>query len=213
MQTHAPIIVSGEDTFTETSHTERMVNLPLPSAGKRPEILRDVKEWGPTGFPRAYLDWLAPRLHRGEFDLAPVPAGSPDLPGRQRANLGTVVWGWNMLDTFCQHHGMAPLGPPDLSLVERAGMDAAAHNPIKDAILWAIDEDACYGFAREQGGVVFIRVPSFVSHIERSNVFQLPGRAAAVDRYIRDTYEAEEAEFPFTGRPAACLRFGRSLLD
>lgn len=79
--------------------------------------------------------------------------------------------------------------------------------------MWAIDEDSCYGFARESSGTVFIRIPSFVSHIERSNVFQLPGRAAAVDRYVRDAYGAEETGFPFTGRPAACLSFARSMLD
>lgn len=217
MQTHAPIIVSGEDTFTETSHTERMVNLTLPSAGKNPETLAAVKAWGPTGLPLAYLRWLAKNLRDETLYLSPQPAGSEDLPSRQRDNLGTVAWGFGLLSQFCQEHGLPALGAPDLSLVEGAGREASQHNPIKDALRWALDEyldTAGFINTNAAGDTVYLRVASFTAHIERLGIFQLPGRSAAVERYVRDMYGATDDYFAFQGKSVSCISFPHErLLD
>lgn len=212
METHAPVIVSGEDTFTETSHTERMVNLPLPSRGKNPDVLRDVSGWGPTGLPLAYLTWLSAQLREGALSLDPQPFGDEALPTRQRMNLGTVRFGFDLLDRFCQAYGLAPLGPPDLSLVEEAGAEASQHNPIKDSMLWALDETDTFPFIQCQGDKVFIRVASFVNYVNKQGSFQLPGRAAAVDRYLRDQYRATPAMHAFVGREVTCLSIHKESL-
>lgn len=218
MRTDAPIIVSGEDTFTETSHTERMVNLPLPSRGKNPSVLADVKGWGPTGLPLAYLLWLTRRLAADDLP-SPAPAGPADLPSRQRDNLGTVRWGYDLLNRFVQDHGAPALPSPDFSLVEQAGKDAAQHNPIKDALLWALEEIDCDGFVRRipsdaDGNPerIAVRVTNFAAHIERTGVFQLPGRAAAVRRYLLDTYDGDEREVSFAGRPTLAVVINKERL-
>ena len=214
MATHAPIVVSGEDTFTETSHTERFINLPLPSEGKNPSVLKDVQDWGPTGLPLAYLTWLSGQLAQGLINTEVRHIGSHDLPGRQRANLGTIAWGWALLDQFVQEQGAPSLGAQDLSLVTEAGEEASHHNPIRDAVLWALDEFDCSGFvAAGTEDMVYVRVTSFVTYIERSGAFALPGRAAAVERYMKDRFKAAPARYNFYGRDVACLAFDRHLLD
>lgn len=216
MPTHAPIIVSGEDMFTETSHTERMVNLPLPADGKDPRILSAVRGWGDTGLPLAYLKWCAAQLAAGNIYLTPDPVGPAGAPTRQRDNLGTVAWGFALLDRFVQENGGKALGAPDLSWVAAAGMEAAAHNPIKDALLWALDEPDCFMFVSADTENVYVRVTSFVTHIEKQGAFRLPGRQAAVTRYLRDRYQAEDATHAFVargGRAVSCLSIRKHLLE
>jgi len=52
-----------------------------------------------------------------------------------------------------------------------------------------------------------------VTYIERSGAFALPGRAAAVERYMKDRFKAVPARYNFYGRDVACLAFDRPLLD
>lgn len=212
MRTDAPIIVSGEDTFTETSHTERMVNLPLPSKGRNPDALRGVVAWGRTGLPRAYLEWLADRLAREDIYLVPSPAGAESLPPRQRDNLGTVRFGWNLLQEFCLRNNLV-LDDPDLSLVEEAGTEASRHNPIKDALRWAMQEPEAYNFAIHDPneGRIYVRVINFVNFIDRAGGFQLPGRAAAVERYLLDNYDGHKTQHPFSGARRDCLSISDAL--
>ncbi len=63
----APLLVSGEESFTETSHAERMIALSLPKEGRNVEALDRLVNDGEhghaglsdlQGFGRAYLDWL-----------------------------------------------------------------------------------------------------------------------------------------------------------
>ena len=212
MDTHAPIIVSGEDTFQETSHTERMVNLALPSAGKNPAALQDVSTWGPTGFPHAYLTFLSRLLLEEQIEV--IPSGAEDLPARQRMNLGTLRLGWSLLTKFCALHNL-DLSPPDFSLVEQMGMETAGHNPIKDALVWILDEPDSYSFARRdpERGIVYLRVENFVSYITRNTTFQLPGKTEAVRRYLIDNYEGYPTKAPFSGKDIPCLALSASLID
>ena len=54
----APLIVSGEDAFEETSLVQRMVAIAMPLTGKNPEILARVQGWPAHGLAYAYLEWL-----------------------------------------------------------------------------------------------------------------------------------------------------------
>ena len=213
MRTDAPIIVSGEDAFTETSHTERMVNLFLPHQGKNPDALSSVAGWGPTGLPRAYLEWLSRRLTAGDIYLVPEPFGPEALPPRQRDNLGTVQFGWSLLQEFCREHNVS-LSEPDLSLVLAAGEETARHNPIKDALLWALEEPDSASFIRRdpEHFRIFVRVTNFVNFIERSGAFQLPGRSAAVERYLIDNYDGRKEMHAFGQQHVRCLSLDADLL-
>ena len=206
MDTHSPLIVSGEDTFTETSHTERMVNLPLPVAGKNPAVLDRVRGWGDTGFAHAYLTWLSRRIEAKNLPTEIEAAGPSNLPVRQRDNIGLLHYGWDLLSEFCDRHGLT-LGPPDLSLVTGAGSDASGHNPIKDALLWLKDEPDVGSILRvdPEEGRMYVRVVNFVTHVNRTGSFTLPGKQAAVHRYLVDNYDGREEEHSFFSKKVKCL--------
>ena len=212
MDTHAPIIVSGEDTFTETSHTERMVNLALPSEGKNPAALQDVSQWGPTGFAHAYLTFLSRLLL--EEALTCEPAGDESLPARQRANLGVLHLGWSLLTKFCNLHNL-DLPAADFSLVERIGMETSGHNPIKDALLWALEEPEAYSFMRRdpEAGLVYLREHNFVTFVTRAGTFTLPGKTEAIRRFLIDAYEGYPSKADFGGKTVSCLALQASLIE
>lgn len=205
----APLIVSGEDAFSETSHTERMVLLALPVDGKSRETLERVKAWGDHGFAHAYLEWL----HDG-FDQGYLPAirnfeaGPEDLPTRQRLNIGALELGWALLSQFCFSHGGVELGEPDWGLVVDEGREAASHNPIKDCILWAIDQDS-------DGDMVFVDHGEGLVHVRAENLvagaakigFPLPGGPKAIRAYLRSHYGADEAHFAIFGKQRRSVAF------
>lgn len=207
MNTDAPIIVSGEDAFTETSHTERMVNLALPSRGKNPEALLAVSEWGRTGLPLAYLEWLAAQLSQDALYLVPQATGPEDLPPRSRDNLGTVTFGWELLNAFCRTHNVSLPSAPVLDLVISTAEESSDHNPIRDALRWAMEEPEASGFLRVSEGndEVFVRVQNFVNYIQRTGAFQLPGKATAVSRYLLDLPGAHKATHSFHQKPLSCV--------
>ena len=207
MNTDSPIIVSGEDAFTETSHTERMVNLALPSRGKNPAALLQISEWGKTGLPLAYLEWLASQLAQDALFLVPQATGPESLPPRSRDNLGTVTFGWDLLRQFCQAHNVSLPSAPDLSLVVRTAEESSDHNPIRDALRWAMEEPEASGFLRVSEGndEVFVRVQNFVNYIQRTGSFQLPGKATAVSRYLLDLPGAHTATHSFHQKPLTCI--------
>jgi len=195
----APIVVSGEDAFAETSHTERMVLVALPPRGRNADALEAVTTLGSTGLTRAYLTWLMDGLASGEIpEIVNYRAGRPDLPDRQRYNIGALDLGWRLLQAFMRAHG-SDLPAPCWDLIEREGIEAASSNPIRDALLWAVESDhfdareSVVASVLESGDpVLYVRVDNLVHFINRHSDFQLPGGAKAIKKYLTDNYRAEE---------------------
>lgn len=205
----APLIVSGEDAFSETSHTERMVLLALPVEGKSREHLERVKGWGDHGFAYAYLEWLHDGFEQGYLPvIRNFEAGPEDLPTRQRLNIGALELGWALLSQFCFSHGGYELGEPDWSLIVDEGREAASHNPIKDCILWAMDQDADGDmvFVDHQEGLVHVRAENLVAQANRFG-FPLPGGPKAIRAYLKSHYDADEATFTIYGKKRRSVAF------
>ena len=95
----APLIVTGEDAFTETSHLERMIVVNMPKDGRNVAALSalDSRDYGPplrqylAGFGRAYLEWLS------DYEFIQPPVSYV----RQDQGRAICRWGYDMLATFC----------------------------------------------------------------------------------------------------------------
>lgn len=210
----APLIVSGEDAFSETSHTERMVLLGLPLAGKNPAALAEVTAWENNGLPHAYLSYLQEGLRDGWLPkIGNYSEGDITAPARQRLNLGVLDLGWTILNQFVVANGGEPLGPPNFSLILDEAAEAARHSPIYDALCWCRDEPEAMEFMKvEPHGEVFIRVENFVEFVNRRNTFTLPGGSAAVRKYLRQHFDAVGGRGTLNGKQVTGHRFPSSYL-
>lgn len=198
--THAPLVVTGEDAFNETSHTERMILLVLPMDGRDPDVLREVRSWGDTGLPYAYLQWLQRGLMAGTLpEIVNYSTGAEGLPPRQRLNMGVLYLGWQLLTAFLNDQG-EHLPAPDFSLITREAMEAMEHAPIEDALRWCLEEPDAgqFIFMRDDGEIpgekiLCVRVENFVSFIEQraKGIYTLPGGVTAVRRHLVTKYGAE----------------------
>lgn len=190
-QTHAPIILSGEDSLTETSHTDRSVLVRMPVGDKPTKVLEDVRKWPKDhGLARWYLGWLIDRAFRDGWSVTVHPEGSLVLNDRQRYNLGVLRIGWNLLRDFTADCGASDLLPvdPDLSMVTSEAAEAAGTNPIKDALVWANGDSRCAEYVWQEGNDLCVIVASFVAEAQR--IFALPGGERAVRKYLIENYGA-----------------------
>jgi hypothetical protein len=196
----APIIVSGEDAFDETSHLERMVSVSLPLIGRSPDVLRQVRDW-PAGLASAYLTWLQRKLEDGTLiEIINYKRGDSSLPDRHQINLGVLDLGWNLINQFLRDHNCAELADPDFAAVTQEARDASSHNPIKDAIQWALDEPKAGSFMWEEDTTTYIRVPNLVKFLNDHGGFHLPGGAKAVTKYLEQHYGAVSARPYYMGK-------------
>jgi hypothetical protein len=189
---HAPIIVSGEDAFSETPHGAHGPRGPA-RRGPNPDTLERVKGWDAHSFAYAYLTWLHLGLQDGSLPvIRNFEAGPEDLPGRQRLNLGALYLGWALLKQFVFQFGGIELGEPDFSLVIEEGREAAQHNPIKDCILWALDEADMESGRHYDGETIYVRPENLIAAMAEKFGFVLPGGPKAITSYLRTNYGAEQ---------------------
>lgn len=195
----APLIVSGEDAFSETSHTQRMILVHLPVNGKNAEALERVLEWPVGPFAYSYLAWLYDRVLSEPLpDIQPM--GPLTISSRVRYNFGVLYAGWDLLHRFLADHGYDLPGEPDLTLVAAEAHAAANSNPIRDAVLWAAEEMDPDSGVTINGSEIAVRVESFVAFVQRRGTFTLPGGHLAVRKYLESHYGAVETQFQFGGR-------------
>lgn len=213
----SPLIISGEDSFDEVSHTDRMIQINLPIKGKSTEALNEVRSWGETGFPYAYLMWLHEGLRSGDLpDVRNYPAGPDSLGDRPRKSFGVLDLGWNLLTSFLQPFGV-DLGDPNFSLVAAEAEEAKTHAPIEDALQWALEEaDAVHFVCRKEidGEIyVFVRLENFVHFVKQKSDFQLPGGVTAIRKYLQAKYGAEMGRIEHANSTKYMLGFKADLLQ
>ena len=148
----APILVSGEESFTETSHSERMVTISLPKEGRNVAALdRLVNGDGLAdlqGFGRAYIDWL---LADVDEDVKQPPNVLSDRPAQCEA---IARWGYTMLATFIERYcytdacNVLPIFNYSHALDTQT--ETARANPYEELIMAAMDA------ADERGAIVWI---------------------------------------------------------
>jgi 5S rRNA maturation endonuclease (ribonuclease M5) len=126
----APLVVSGEDVFSETSLLERVVLLkvPLDTSDRSPDALRVVRSGQQLG--RAWLDWLL----RTEWGL-------PDVMGGSRPEIGLTVveWGWELWRRWLVEGWGLDVGECDLSGVRRSSEQERSLEPFHELVLWGAD--------------------------------------------------------------------------
>jgi hypothetical protein len=205
----APIIVSGEDTFSETSHIERLVIINLPKKGKKLAALRALGEPHPhdvgipgafpleaalRGFGRAYLEWLLDTAESWPESLVP-----PRVYDRQEHGRAICRWGYDLLGAFCLNYEAEDILPPyDDAQVVSDAEEAAATNPISEAIEDAFEtydidrKPIVWDEKEDQGEYRYVRVGALCRRVELIGGTKLPGGAQAVARFIRDEYGAQE---------------------
>ena len=193
--THAPIVVAGEDAFSETSHTDRMILVRMPPGAKPAGALERVQGWAPhSGLAYSYLSWLVKRAFPGEWRVVVSAEGPDDLNDRQRYNLGVLRVGWYLLQAFCEDHGASGLWPdePDWSGITTQAQEAAQTNPIREALAWAVGDIRAgeVVWVDEASQELCVVVESFVAEVNRQGTFVLPGGAKAVRHYLTENYNA-----------------------
>ena len=203
----APMIVSGEDAFHETSHTERMILVHLPKEGRNTALMPQVIEATTTGFPAQYLDWV-----RRIDPPTVVPEGPEHLPLRSRYNLGVLRAGWQLLHAFLDENGLEDQLPaePDWSLVTAEAAEAASSNPILEAVQWAIEDVRLREehVVFELDGRIHVRVVPFVAAVNRAGVLTLPGGHRAIAKYLQSQLGAtpQQLIIPSAIGPGAKMR-------
>lgn len=195
IRTHAPIVIAGEQSITETSHAERMVlvHVRRPSVrdDKHARALAALTRFGTGGLARAFMRYVVATV-RDDPNLVLTPVGPASLPDRVRYNLGVLDLGWRILNDFLSAHGGDPLEDPDWSGVVDTIQQAASEDPTTDALRWAVgDEYASRNVWVTDDGILCVSVPGFVADVRKAGVFTLPGwNTATIRTLLVDKYDA-----------------------
>lgn len=90
----APIAVTGEDLFTETSHLERMCVVSMPKEGRRKDVLTGVEHARADdgGMALAFYSWVMSADY-------PSP---PALKSRPDQSVAVAAWGYSLFEQFTQ---------------------------------------------------------------------------------------------------------------
>ncbi len=175
----SPLLVTGEEGFTETSHAERMVILPMPMEGRDPEALALVHSTSSPGLGHAYLSWLVGLLRRDE-----MPAPPAEL-GRHEQAIAVVRWGWSLLRQFAAELGV-DMGGLDISRADREYEDMGGIQPYEQALREGFNVLGPDGqmLVWADGGDICFRLQSLVKHISQNTDITLPGKSRAMQAWL-----------------------------
>lgn len=190
-QTHAPIIVSGEDSFHEKSHLDRMVVVNLTSKGKNPRALAALPDVKESAVAPHYLGWLLGLLDDGWLP-SPVAVGPEHWNDRQRWNLGVLQLGWDLLSEWCAGWGF-DIGDADWTSLIAEAETASTTDPVLDALEWALDEPMMMSHVWREEDTICVRVEGFVREVNRMTSITLPGGSSAIGRLLVNEYGGESA--------------------
>lgn len=192
----APIVVTGEDVFSETSHAERMVMVQVPKNGRNVDALVTVQSMAKEGFGRAYLEWLLASL---ATDTLPT---APNHPNRQVQTRAVAGWGYDLLDQFCREVLGYELPAFDSSLILRAHNATDETPVILEAAIEAIghfDRDN-HPIAWQEGPDLYVKPIALCKWVEQHTDIQLPGRSKAVTAWFIEQYGATSIKHPVYNR-------------
>lgn len=202
----APLLVTGEDAFSETSHAERMVLIPMPREGRDADALTAVREMDASGFGRSYLRWLVSRMARDEL-TAP-----PHKEGRMEQARAVAAWGWDLLRDFCREEAGVDLPPFDDSRVaaEHARMDAT---PLMvDVMLEAMNRTTRDGqqICWVEGTDICVRPVDLVRWVKSETDIVLPGGSKAFQAWLVERFHSvqERGMFRFVRLVGAASELG-----
>jgi hypothetical protein len=199
----APLIVSGEDSFTETSHLERLVLIRIPQEGRDPAALRGTAS---LRFGNAYLDWIVAKHWAGTLEVPRVGGVATRRDARERV----IAWGWELFRQFVSETVGIEVGPLDMSRVHQ--VESEQQVPvILDTLVWGLDERDRAGrplvwFEQSTVGSgmdICVRTRALVKEARDADI-KLPGGERAVNDWL---IEWAGTGLSITGRG----RYGRQL--
>lgn len=147
VRTHAPIIVTGEDSFSEVSHLDRSILVHVVREEQGPVDWAQSLPVGP--FAARYLGSLTSTPYQMHIERPPVHEPPPVLwtnshPGlgpRPARNVAMLHVGWELLQRFLWMENGPDLPPPDFSRVIEAYETAKEEDPIRDLLLLCYEND------------------------------------------------------------------------
>lgn len=197
MPARAPLLVSGEDTFSETSHIERMVMINMPKEGRNKDALLSVRGSARGGLGYAYLSWLIDLIRRGELPSI------PDLPDRAAHAQRTAEWGYSLLNDFAEDVCGYALPEYNGSAVKSLHRRLSRHPVILEAIELTreIEDSSGTTISHIDGnGVGYVKPYSLVEWTKRNSDIKLPGNAKAVISWLEEELGAESYRHQTMGR-------------
>lgn len=190
----APIVITGEDAFSEVSHAERMVIVPLRKGEQTPEALGAVRAFGDVSASEVFLRFLlgAPE-HR-------MRARQPRIMNRSEQAIAVAEWGYALLLAWVGAEGM-PAWTPDLVVGQQQQMKE--HEPYVEALRVGMDLSAG-GVVTQSGADLLVQPSRLVPWVKRNTDIVLPGGSTALAAWLKE-------RFPET-RPAVAPSGGSALL-
>ncbi len=205
IRTAAPIIVTGEDTFTETSHTDRMMQVRLYE--REQGDLVALQDFDMTGFAHAYLTWLT-SSQPGYDPTPPVwqtfTVGGIDTEGlrpRQAQGARVLQIGWALLQEFLETYNPAvDLGELNLSRVVETAQEDAKTDPTAELLQNLLERsDLRQDTVWRYQGDVCIHVTNCVSVAKKEYPgIQLPSEnAKGLKMYLATKYDIDTTRETF----------------
>jgi hypothetical protein len=187
--TVVPVVVTGEDSFQETSHTDRMVLIRLTKQGRG--NLSRLDSLDTSGFAHAYLSWLL-LGEPPQVDLRVKEV--PGLNERQCVNLEILKYGWHLLQAFAFDYDPSYRLPKlDLAGVIGQATEAAASNPLLEAVRWASENPTFLESVWMDGQYVYVHPVNLLTEVRKTGAFVLPtSNAKGVRALLRDQHNGED---------------------
>ena len=217
IRTAAPIVIIGEQSMVEVSHIERMILVRITRTEHTEEnrqALETLKTLLSDGsvLASSYLNWLMLRTASEGHAIPDPPASRIDY------NLAVLHYGWSLLQRYALPFDLT-LPEPSFEMVETQAREAATHNPLQEALLWAMgDRNASLNVWKAgKYGMVYVNVGGFLADVKRAGVFTLPGYTTrTIQDLLKDQYGASrtKAESPMEpGRQKRVWSFHSALLE
>ncbi len=201
MPSCAPLLVSGEDAFSDTAQIERMVMIDMPKLGRSKDALATVRQLNNAGFGRVYLTWLVQQIHEGNL---PTPPAMLDRPAQCVA---AIEYGYSLLQEFCIAACSYQLEPAfDGSDCIKLQTDTQHLPAYLEAVQLAeglMDEQNNYIVALDNEGNGYIKPQSLVKWAEKHTDLKLPGSSRAFTRWMSKEFGAVSFDHPVHRR---CLK-------
>lgn len=191
----APIVVTGEDAFTETSHHERMVTIQLPREGRQADALQRL--WSiqdREGLGRAYLEWLQASWAEG------VLPAQPRIANRAEHGLAVASWGYDLLRLFAQQTWGYDLPAYDDSLPRRMHLsEADVHLELLREAL-NVEDRSGNCIVWQEADDLLVRGQAAVTWAKRETDLRLPGGYRAVMNWYEGRFPGAAQERTHYGR-------------
>ena len=212
-RSECPMIVSGEDAFTETSHVDRIVPLYLPKADNSNSTFGIVKNLPLGSFAYDTLRHTRELLINGDVTLVAEPV---DIDGTDRMayNLGVLNIGWELLSRHAEDLGGFELRSPDWSLVLEGWAADSKTDPVLDAIGWAWTEEKAHEFMWKDNDPEFfhVRVTNFLRHVKVHGDMIMPGNKKAVDDLLIKAHGGVKARPYYRDKQPDTIKLPYSLI-